>query len=251
MINYLSVDVESWASPNLPEFIKLSSKEKKDLDRGHIKNSTLKILKILKKHKVKLTFFIVGQLYAWYPEVVEKIAKEGHEIAYHTHAHDVLYDSNMLIKSMEKSRKFLQRFRPIGFRAPRIFKNTDHSKLLKKYGFKYDSSSYGNYSKKKKTNGILEIPVTSIWNMPIGSGYFMGLLGKRIDFFYQVLNKKNAPMISFIHNWQVLRPENPTFPSRWYVASHPLYMPYLANCDSSFEHLIKNYRFGFMKNLVE
>src|SRR3990167_10445551 len=93
VFNYLSVDLESWASPNLPEFVRLTSSEKKKIDNGHIKQSAIKILNILKKHKTKLTFFIVGQLYEWYPEVVEAIAKDGHEIAYHTHAHDVLYDN--------------------------------------------------------------------------------------------------------------------------------------------------------------
>ncbi len=251
MVNYLSIDLESWASPNLPEFIRLTSQEKKLLDNGHIKKSAIQILKLLKKHKVKLTFFIVGQLYEWYPEVVEMIASHGHEIAYHTHAHDVLSHKDTLIKSIQKSKIFIQRYKPIGFRAPKIILKNDHLKLLKNYGFKYDSSIYGAYSESKKIDGILEIPITSVANIPIGSGYFIGMLGKNIKWVYQNINKNGMPVVTFIHNWQILKPKKPTFPTPSYVFTHPYYVPYLVNCSSSFEYLIKCFKFVPMKNLLQ
>ncbi len=251
MINYLSIDLESWASPNLPEYVRLSSSEKKRLDNGHIKKSALEILRILKKNKTKLTFFIVGQLYEWYPEVVEKIASEGHEIAYHTHAHDFLVNKKTLIGSIEKSKKFIQRYKPIGFRAPRIYLKTDHLSVLKKFNFKYDSSTYGSFYHSKKINDILELPVSTIGKIPIGSGYFIGALGKHIQWAYKEINKKDIPVISFIHNWQILRPTEPSFPSNQYLLSHPHYLPYLMNCASTFNYLLKQFRFIPMKNLIQ
>ncbi len=251
MVNYLSIDLESWASPNLPDFIKLTSKEKKLLDNGHIKESAIQILKLLKKYNTKLTFFVVGQLYEWYPEVVEMIASDGHEIAYHTHTHDVLSDKNTLVTSMKKSSRFIQRFRPIGFRAPRISVKNEFLTVLKDYGFKYDSSMYGSFSERKKTNSILELPVTSISNIPIGSGYFIGLLGKKIKWAYDKINKNGAPVISFIHNWQVVKPKKPTFPTQKYILTHPHYFPYLFNCYSTFEYLIKYLKFAPLKDLIK
>ncbi len=251
VLNYISIDLESWASPNLPEYIGLTSPEKKALDNGHIKASALQILKLLKKHNVKLTFFIVGQLYDWYPEIVERIASEGHEIGYHTHSHDDVTSKVNLLHSLQQSKKFIQRFKPIGFRAPRISFQNNHLHVLKNYGFKYDSSSYGPFSKKRKIDGVLEIPVTSISKVPMGSGYFMGALGKNIEFVYRNLNNKEIPVISFIHNWQILRPKNPTFPSTGYVLSHPFYIPYLLNCHDTFEYLISRFSFTKMKNLVK
>ena len=175
----------------------------------------------------------------------------GNESAYHTHAHDVLVSKNTLLKSLQKSKKFIQRYKPIGFRAPRIYLKTDHLKVLKTHGFKYDSSTYGAFSEKKKIDGVLEFPVTSVGNIPFGSGYFIGALGKNLDVMYKNLNKKNIPVISFIHNWQVLRPKNPTFPTPGYVIAHPHYVPYLFNCSATFEHLIRRFSFGQMKNLIK
>lgn len=251
MYNYLSIDLESWASPPIPEYVRLTSQEKKKLDNGHIKKSAIEILRILKKNNTKLTFFTVGQLYDWYPEVVEMIASQGHEIAYHTYSHDAALDEKSLIQGIIKSKKFIQRFKPIGFRAPRIsLKNDNLLKILNKSGFKYDSSSYGPFKNKKQVHGIWELPVTSFAGIPIGSGYFIGMLNKKIEWLYNKINKNGSPVISFIHNWQVLKPIDPTFPDNKYLLTHPYYLPYLADCSLTFEYLTKKFRFKPMKNLL-
>lgn len=250
MKNYLSVDLESWASPNLPEFVNLPSLAKKKLDNGHIKKSALHVLDLLKKYNTKITFFTVGQLYDWYPKVVEKIASLGHEIAYHTHDHDLLLNKVTLIKNIEKSKQFIQRFKPVGFRAPRISIDRQYLTILKKYRFKYDSSRYGAYREKQKINGIAELPVTSWAGIPIGSGYFIGALGKKISWLYKRINRQGNPIISFIHNWQVLKPRKPTFPTKGYLLTHLHYFPYMADCSVTFEYLLKNFKFTLMKNLL-
>lgn len=48
---------------------------------------TPRILDILRRHKVKTTFFLVGFWIERYPEVVKQIAAEGHEIGNHTNTH--------------------------------------------------------------------------------------------------------------------------------------------------------------------
>lgn len=45
------------------------------------------ILETLKNNNVKITFFMVGEWVDKYPEAVEKIAKEGHEIGSHSNTH--------------------------------------------------------------------------------------------------------------------------------------------------------------------
>jgi len=250
MKNYLSIDLESWAMPNIPEFLRLTSEQKKKIDAGNARGSTLKILSLLKKHKTKLTFFIVGQIYEWYPKLIEKIADEGHEIAYHTHTHDALLDVDSFKKSIDLSKTFIQTFKPLGFRAPRISIKHRYLKILKDYGFKYDSSIYGSYSERKMVEGIVELPVTSVSIIPVGSGYFIGLLGKKIYLIYENINKKGHPVISFLHNWQILKPINPAFPTKKYLLSHPHYFPYLSDCSSTFEYLLKTFTFLPMKNLL-
>lgn len=48
---------------------------------------TPEILKILRDHDLKTTFFLTGFWVDKYPEMVQKIAEEGHEIGNHTYSH--------------------------------------------------------------------------------------------------------------------------------------------------------------------
>ncbi len=57
------------------------------------------ILEILKKHNIKLTFFIVGDWAKKYPESVKKIHEAGHEIGTHSNTHphvnNLTYEQNI------------------------------------------------------------------------------------------------------------------------------------------------------------
>lgn len=251
MINYLSIDFESWVYPDLPEFKSLTSEEKKRLDGGYVEESTEKILKLLAKHKTKLTFFVLAEIYDWYPKIIEEIAKEDHEIAYHTYAHDILDSQKTLITALKKSQKFLKKFNPQGFRAPKIIIKKEYFPILNKYNFKYDSSIYGPYSSQGIIAGLSELPVSSFAHLPLGSGYFVALLGKNIQWFYQRLNEQGIPVISFVHNWQIIRPQNTTFPNLSYILKHPQYWPYTRGIYDTLEYLLQNFSFAPMINLVK
>jgi peptidoglycan/xylan/chitin deacetylase (PgdA/CDA1 family) len=54
---------------------------------------TNKLLGILAAYRVKVTFFVVGQNVARYPEVVRRERVEGHELANHSYTHADLADS--------------------------------------------------------------------------------------------------------------------------------------------------------------
>lgn len=49
--------------------------------------SMMKILDILDKHKVKATFFLIGDWIDDYPEQVKEIYKRGHELGNHSNSH--------------------------------------------------------------------------------------------------------------------------------------------------------------------
>ncbi len=250
MTNYLSIDFESWTYPELPSFKSLTSIERKKLDNGYVNESAEKILELLDKHKTKLTFFIIGQLYEWYPDTIEAIEKAGHEIAYHTHTHDLLHSKEILVDTLNRSQKFLKKFKPKGFRAPTILMNDEYLKTLKEYGFSYDSSVYGEYEKYEK-NGIIQIPVSKLYTIPFGSGFFTALLGKNIGKMYKKINNQRKPVVTFIHNWQIIKPKNATFPNTKYMITHPYYAPYSWEIYDTFEYLLENFRFAPMQNLIE
>lgn len=56
-------------------------------DDGPHPPQALKILSILRKHKVKATFFVVGKMAEKCPDIVRLQYEEGHEIANHTYNH--------------------------------------------------------------------------------------------------------------------------------------------------------------------
>lgn len=56
-------------------------------DDGPAEKLTPKLLDFLAAHRMKATFFVVGQCAAEFPEIVKRAAREGHEIANHSWSH--------------------------------------------------------------------------------------------------------------------------------------------------------------------
>ena len=56
-------------------------------DAGFENGNTEEILDALKKHGVKATFFLVGNYFETQPELVKRMAEEGHTIGNHTYSH--------------------------------------------------------------------------------------------------------------------------------------------------------------------
>jgi peptidoglycan/xylan/chitin deacetylase (PgdA/CDA1 family) len=56
-------------------------------DDGPHGSLTPKLLDLLAKHRLKATFFVVGQCVVEYPDIVKRAAREGHEIASHSWSH--------------------------------------------------------------------------------------------------------------------------------------------------------------------
>ncbi len=51
---------------------------------------TEKLLKVLQDEQVPATFFVVGKMVDRYPQVVQEMAQQGHEVANHTYSHPKL-----------------------------------------------------------------------------------------------------------------------------------------------------------------
>lgn len=95
----------------------------------------------------RITFFTTGILAQKCPAIVEKISKDGHEIACHYYYHDLAYKDSpaQFEKNLNYAIEYLEKAsnqKVLGFRAP-VFsvRNTDyeHYKVLEKL-FVYDSS---------------------------------------------------------------------------------------------------------------
>ena len=95
----------------------------------------------------KITFFTTGTVAQTYPELLQEIVYDGHEIACHYHYHDLMFkESNDEIdKNLGLAKNALFNacgYEPMGFRAP-VFsipkERIDIFKVIEKH-FDYDSS---------------------------------------------------------------------------------------------------------------
>ena len=113
-------------------------------DDGPDENITPRLLELLSKHKIKATFFMVGQKAERYPEIVLQIHKNGHAIGNHSYTHP-----HLIFKSKESIEEEIKRtdeavfeitgkrptlFRPphgqFGFAVLSILKSTNHRMVL-------------------------------------------------------------------------------------------------------------------------
>lgn len=58
-------------------------------DDGPSSNVTPQILDILKQNNIKATFFVLGTNVEKHPEIIKRIAREGHSIGIHSYSHDM------------------------------------------------------------------------------------------------------------------------------------------------------------------
>ncbi|MEQ1751375.1 MAG: polysaccharide deacetylase family protein [Prosthecobacter sp.] len=59
-------------------------------DDGPNPDTTPRLLDMLKERNIKATFFMVGRCVVTYPQIVKRIADEGHEVANHSWSHPLL-----------------------------------------------------------------------------------------------------------------------------------------------------------------
>ncbi|MFC1809139.1 XrtA system polysaccharide deacetylase [Candidatus Omnitrophota bacterium] len=240
MKNILSFDVEEYFHvENLRDNIARSQWETMH-SRLHVGMDT--ILKILQDHRVKVTFFVLGWMAEHEPELVKKIADEGHEIGSHSYEHKLIYNMTPeefktdLVRSIEIIESITGKTVDC-FRAP-CFSITKRNlwalDILLECGIKYDSSifpivhdRYGIHDADRLPNIILardgkvlkEFPISTLEifgrHIPFsGGGYFRLLPTRVIAGMARALNKQGYPLIIYLHPWE-FDPGQPKVKSSW------------------------------------
>ncbi len=103
-------------------------------DGPHPKN-TGRILKTLKDHCIKATFFAIGKMIRTYPQILKQVADEGHTIAAHTHSHPSLPKISLKRAKYEIERSFAEAIQATGKPVAPFFRfpGLAHSHALNKY----------------------------------------------------------------------------------------------------------------------
>ena len=94
------------------------------------------ILDVLKDNNVRATFFCTGNFAEHAPEVIERILREGHEVACHGVDHWRPAETDF-----ERSKAIVERIagcRVYGYRQPRMFPVVESE--IKRVGYRYNSS---------------------------------------------------------------------------------------------------------------
>ncbi|MFQ5863390.1 MAG: XrtA system polysaccharide deacetylase [Candidatus Brocadiales bacterium] len=269
IVNALTVDVEDYFQvSNMESVVDRSSWKSYSL---RVVPNTRKILSILEEFGVKGTFFVLGWVAEEVPELVEEIAKGGHEIACHGYDHQLVYRQgcHSFREDVLKARRIIEGITSVplfGYRAPN-FSITEGSRwaldILVEEGFLYDSSTLctepqdGNPSIYKiKTNGtgsIIEFPISTV-NLagkpivPTGGGYLrlfpLGIMKWAIS----GLNEKGYPAMVYLHPWE-LDPQQPRLP----VGGLRRFRHYvnLSSTEEKLKGLLEEFDFSTASSVIE
>ena len=139
-MNILGIDFEDWYHP---ELIAKSLTNEKKIPK--VVAGIDKIIDFLRINDTTATFFVVGELLQYKPELLDKIIGNEHEIGFHTMHHNRLDIDNSKEKFSEELKDFslLTNNKCHGFRAPTFSLNQKSSWVidsLEEHGYIYDSS---------------------------------------------------------------------------------------------------------------
>ncbi len=201
----LTFDVEEWT---VPQDYGATSKWNNEIKFS--KEGCKKLIKLLRRHRIKSTFFITGYFAEKEEKIVKELANEGHEIASHGYVHRDLTKLSIkdLKKEVSKSTDILEdiiREGPLGFRAPYLSINETVLDVLSSLKYRYDSSlTKVKFSKSFKINKILEIPISVFPVVKVSMSWLwmrnLGLWWTRLG--SQMNLKQNKNVILFFHPWE-------------------------------------------------
>ena len=204
-MNILGIDFEDWFHPELIQRI-LTNEDR----TPSVINGIDKILDWLRINETYATFFIVGELLEFQPEILDKILENGHEIGFHTMYHTRLDTPGFKDKFLEEIKRFdkLSFGKSKGFRAPTFSLNYSSAwliKILEENNYQYDSSvvpvktsmyglanaeikPYKISSKSLESNDpdgkIIEFPLLVVKflgkKIPAGGGFYLRTLPQKI-----------------------------------------------------------------------
>jgi hypothetical protein len=237
------------------------------MDDGYTLRALDVLLELLKKYDQKITFFVVFKLEELYPGLLAKILQAGHEVAWHSYSHFLINNQRVLTEELKMSQSLLETYHVQGFQAPNIVFCREGYEILRDYNFLYSSSVYGNPNYPYLLDNVVEIPVSvsrninvsiekivwpvsmkistlSQFGLPYGSSYFWSILGKKY-YFRKIkgLEEQNLIANLFVHDWQILTPDNRAYRTDVNLFCNPFFAPYRINVRSVFEFLLANFRF--------
>jgi polysaccharide deacetylase family protein (PEP-CTERM system associated) len=230
--NAMTVDVE--------EYFQVAAFERQ-VQRGdweqfpaRVADNTARVLDLFSEHHVCATFFVLGWVAERHPELIQRMVRDGHEVASHGYDHTraTELDREAFRQDVVRTKGILEDAtgRVVrGYRAPSYSigeGNLWALDVLHESGHVYSSSIYPirhdlygmprapRFAFRPSVNSILELPVTTVEvagrKLPAGGGGYFRLLPYSAYCWAlrRVNSRDRQPGIFYFHPWEV-DPEQP------------------------------------------
>ncbi|MBI2826660.1 MAG: DUF3473 domain-containing protein [Planctomycetia bacterium] len=274
IVNALSIDVEDYFQ--VSAFDRHIRRESWPEYESRVVANTHKLLRLLDKHGVAATFFVLGWVAERYPQLVRDLHASGHEIGSHSYWHRLIYElaPDEFRQDLVRSRDGLEQIigeRVTAYRAP-SFSITKASQwaldILVEEGFTSDSSIYpvhhDRYGIPDARPDIhkIETPSGDLWefpacvlrvagmNVPVsGGGYFrLYPLALTIRALKAVNNRLRRPFVFYVHPWEI-DPRQPRLRVGSRLARCRHYLN-LASTERKLDGLLSMFTFGRMCDVM-
>ena len=265
----LTIDYESWFAPSRRYDI-LSPKERRTLDDGYAFGAIEPILEKLKEAKV--SFYLVGELVEWHPDLPQKIADAGHEVGFHCQVHRPLTLTADIEHDLRASSVWRSKYNVRGFRAPMINTIEDVYPLLEQNEFSYSSSLYAPTGTLLHKGNIWELPVSTFplfgrpsnilaprnMNLPLviggefpyGSSMMSGLFARTVLKIIERELKAGLSPVIFLHPYEIISPER--WPARFMrdLLSNPFLYPFTLNKSAFLDDLLHSFPISTIDDFI-
>ncbi|WP_395345529.1 XrtA system polysaccharide deacetylase [Ningiella sp. W23] len=222
----MTVDVEDYFHVSAFESV-ISPNDWGDIS-PRVGDNTHRLIDLFNEKGVKATFFTLGWVAKYCPDVIKRITDEGHELASHgtNHRRNTTMSEKEVRADILESKDILEQVSGqavLGYRAPSFSINKSNQwvfDILVDLGFTYSSSTYpiehDLYGVPDwprfphwRDEGILEIPVPTLRdankNKGIGGGGYFRLMPywiskRRIEAY---IAKHEHPYNFYFHPWEI------------------------------------------------
>lgn len=207
-----------------------------DRPAGDIVAPALDLLDLLDEHGVSATFFVLGEVAQWYPDLVREIGRRGHELACHgmRHVDMTVLGPDRFRRELTAAVEAIHRItgaRAVGYRAPNLVYASWATRILEDEGFLYDSSvcvsrpvggKYQGYAKapvhpyvpayddiaRPGDARLVELPLPGvpILRLPGGSSIATRLLGYHATILALGAATRRGNTSYYVHPWELARP---------------------------------------------
>lgn len=217
----ITVDVEDWPQSTWDHSLEISMRAVRNTEH---------VLDILAEHGKKATMFVLGKFAERFPDIVRKIANEGHEVASHGYGHIEIFcqTPDQFREDVQRAKSFLEDLigRPVlGYRAPDfsiVSTTTWALDILAEVAFQYDSSIFPARQKRYGINGwpmhpvrvllpsgrnIVELPIAVLrllgrrWGVA-GGGYHRLLPWPAIRWIIVQKVRRREPFMAYCHPYE-------------------------------------------------